>query len=329
MGRVLVTGGKGFLGTHLVRRLLADGQEVRVFAHRGSKQGEASPATTGCEVQWGDIRHLPDVEQAVEGMETVFHLVSNFRKGGSDKTDAYAVNVEGTKHVLGAAKKYGVGRVVHCSTIGVHGDVQSIPAHEETPFNPTDLYQETKLMAEQYVWKFHQETGLPISVVRPISLYGPEDLRMLKLFRTIKKRQFIYIGQGNVLFHPAYIDDVIEGFLLCASHEKAVGEAFIIGGDGYLPLQDLVDRISAQLQVPAPSMHIPLRPVEWLAGLCESVCTPLGIEPPLHKRRVSFFKNNRAFSIEKVKRVLGYAPRVSLEEGLKRTIRWYEDHGLL
>ncbi|WP_342348057.1 NAD-dependent epimerase/dehydratase family protein, partial [uncultured Nitrospira sp.] len=292
MGRVLVTGGKGFLGTHLVRRLLADGQEVRVFAHRGSKQG-AALCENGCEVIWGDIRNLPDVEQAVKGVEKVFHLVSNFRKGGSDKTDAYAVNVEGTKNVLTAARKYEVARVVHCSTIGVHGDVQSIPAHEETPFNPTDLYQETKLMAEQYVWKFHQETGLPISVVRPISLYGPEDLRMLKLFRTIKKRQFIYIGQGNVLFHPAYIDDVIEGFLLCASHEKAVGEAFIIGGDGYLPLHDLVDRISAQLQVPAPSMHIPLRPVEWLAGLCESVCTPLGIEPPLHKRRVSFFKNNR------------------------------------
>ncbi len=328
MGRVLVTGGKGFLGTHLVRRLLADGQEVRVFAHRVSKQGEAS-LDARCEVLWGDIRNLADVEQAVKGVEKVFHLVSNFRKGGSDKADAYAVNVEGTKNLLSAAEKYAVGRVVHCSTIGVHGDVQSIPAHEETPFNPTDLYQETKLMAEQYVWKFHQETGLPISVVRPISLYGPEDLRMLKLFRTIKKRQFVYIGKGNVLFHPAYIDDVIEGFLLCASHDKAVGEAFIIGGDGYLPLHELVDRISEQLQVPAPSMHIPLMPVEWLAGLCESVCTPLGIDPPLHKRRVSFFKNNRAFSIEKVKRVLGYAPRVSLEEGLKRTIHWYEDHGLL
>ncbi|HBP87448.1 MAG TPA: oxidoreductase, partial [Nitrospiraceae bacterium] len=316
-GRVLVTGGKGFLGSHLVRRLLAEGAEVRVFAHRGSNQGEDSSGAA-CEVVWGDIRNLPDVEQAVKGMEKVFHLVSNFRKGGSDKTDAYAVNVEGTQNVLNAAKRCGVGRVVHCSTIGVHGDVQTVPAHEETPFNPTDLYQETKLMAEQYVWQFHKETGLPISVVRPISLYGPEDLRMLKLFRTIKKRQFIYIGKGNVLFHPAYIDDVIEGFLLCATHEKAVGEAFIIGGDGYLPLHELVDRLSAHLQVPPPRLHIPLRPVEWLAGMCESVCTPFGIEPPLHKRRVSFFKNNRAFSIEKVKRVLGYTPRVSLDEGLKR-----------
>ncbi|WNM57943.1 NAD-dependent epimerase/dehydratase family protein [Candidatus Nitrospira allomarina] len=328
MGRVLVTGGKGFLGSHLVRRLLAEGEEVRVFGHRGSKQGEAL-RDNGSEVIWGDIRNLSDVEQAVHGVEKVFHLVSNFRKGGSDKADAYAVNVEGTKNVLKAARKYGVARVVHCSTIGVHGDVQAIPAHEGTPFNPTDLYQETKLKAEQYVWQFHQETGLPISVVRPISLYGPEDLRMLKLFRTIKKRQFIYIGKGNVLFHPAYIDDVIEGFLLCATHDKAVGEAFIIGGDGYLPLHDLVDRISAQFQVPPPRLHIPLRPVEWLATLCESLCTPLGIEPPLHKRRVSFFKNNRAFSIEKVKRVLGYAPRVPLDEGLKRTIRWYEEHGYL
>lgn len=201
--------------------------------------------------------------------------------------------------------------------MGVHGDVQTIPAHEETPFNPTDLYQKTKLMAEQYVWQFHKDTGLPISVVRPISLYGPGDLRMLKLFRTIKKRQFIYIGKGNVLFHPAYIDDVIEGFLLCATHQKAVGEAFIIGGDGYLPLQELVDLISAKLQVPSPRLHILLAPIEWLAGVRESMCAPLGIEPPLHKRRVCFFKNNRAFSIEKVKRNLGYSPKVPLEKGLK------------
>jgi len=323
MGLTLVTGGKGFLGSHLVARLRDCGEEVRVFAH-GLGNGKPEHEQ-GCEMVWGDIRDPIAVDQAVQGVERVFHLVSNFRKGGSDKKDAFAVNVEGTKHVLEASRKFGVKRLIHCSTIGVHGNVLTIPADEGTPFNPTDLYQETKLIAEQAVWEFYKQTGLPISVVRPISLYGPGDLRMLKLFRTIKKRQFVYLGKGAVLFHPAYIDDVINGFLLCGTHERAVGQAFIIGGEGYLPLHELVDLIAEQFQVPRPRVHIPLKPVEWLAGFCESLCTPLGIEPPLHKRRVSFFKNNRAFSVEKAKRQLGYIPRVSLKEGIQRTIHWYEE----
>lgn len=327
MGTILVTGGKGFIGGHLVSRLSQLGEKVRVFAHAPVK-GE-TPETAGDEVIWGDVRDSKAVERAVEGVEKVFHLVSNFRKAGSDKKEAYAVNVEGTVNVLRAAKKFGVKRFVHCSTIGVHGDVRSIPADERTPFNPGDLYQETKLMAEQRVWEFYEKTGLPIAVVRPISVYGPGDLRMLKLFRAIKKGQFIMIGDGKVLFHPAYIDDVVAGFIACGTHERAIGEAFIIGGEGYLSLKELVAMIAARLNVATPRLRIPLMPVEILAGLCEKVCVPWGIEPPLHKRRVSFFKNNRAFSIEKAQRLIGYCPTVLLEEGLDRTICWYQKNGYL
>ena len=103
-------------------------------------------------------------------------------------------------------------KLVHCSTIGVHGDVRKIPADEKTAFNPGDLYQETKLIAEKRVWEFSKETGLPISVIRPISMFGPGDLRMLKLFRMINKGRFIIVGNGNALFQPAYIDDVVKGF---------------------------------------------------------------------------------------------------------------------
>jgi len=325
MGTVLVTGGKGFLGQHLVSRLDELGEKVRIFARIPEGQKE-EPVNN---VVWGDIRDTKAVNRAVEGVDAVIHLVSNFRKGGSDKNEAYSINVEGTENVLNASLKYGVKRLIHCSTIGVHGDVRSIPANEETAFNPGDLYQETKLIAEKRVWEFYKKTGLPTTVIRPISLLGPGDLRMLKLFRMIKRGRFVMVGHGNVLFQPAYIDDVVRGFLLCLHNEKAVGEVFIIGGDEYLPLKALVRLIASDLKVPPPKLKLPLVPVLWLATLCEHLCAPFGIEPPLHRRRVSFFQNNRAFSIEKAKRVLAYKPQVSLREGIQRSIRWYEDHGWL
>lgn len=327
MSTVLVTGGEGFLGKHLVARLSKLGKRVRVFAraHTDTSQRQISESN----VIWGDIRDQKAVKKAVEGVATVIHLVSNFRKGGSDKKEAYTINVEGTENVLKAALKCGVKRLIHCSTIGVHGNILSIPADEETAFNPGDLYQETKLIAEKRVWEFYRKTGLPITVIRPISMFGPGDLRMLKLFRMIKKGRFVMVGNGKPFFQPAYIDDVVQGFILCLENENAIGEVFIIGGDEYLHLRELVQLIAEELGVQPPRLKIPLFPVLFLATLCEKICVPLGIEPLLHRRRVSFFQNNRAFSIAKAKKALSYKPQVSLRGGIKRTIRWYEEQGLL
>ena len=326
METVLVTGGQGFLGKHLVSYLTRAGKNVRILARKGNSQPQDGSEKN---IVWGDIRDREVVERAVEGVDKVVHLVSNFRKGGSDTKEAYAINVEGTENVLLAAQKKGVQRLVHCSTIGVHGSVKEIPATEETPFNPGDLYQKTKLIAEQRVWEFYRKTGLPISVIRPISMIGPGDLRMLKLFKMINQGKFVVVGDGSALFQPAYIDDVVAGFMLCLEHEKAVGEVFIIGGEEYVPLRKLFAIIADELGVPPPKLRLPLSPVLFLATLCEKVCVPFGIEPPLHRRRVSFFQNNRAFSIEKAKRLLGYTPQINLREGIKRTIQWYIENDML
>ena len=325
MDTVLVTGGKGFLGSHIVSQLEAEGKQVRVLARPAHKNKENESE----DIVWGDIRDPQAVDSAVQGVDNVIHVVSNFRQGGSDEKVAYATNVEGTLNLLNAAKKHNVKHLIHCSTIGVHGTVLEIPANEETAFNPTDLYQETKLIAEQKVWEFHKETGLPITVIRPISLFGPGDLRMLKLFKMIQKGRFFIVGKGEVLFHPAYIDDVVRGFMLCLNNKKAIGETFIIGGDKYLPLNDLCQLIADELEVDPPSVKVPMAPVLALATLCEKVCVPFGIEPPLHRRRVSFFQNNRAFSIQKVKDVLGYEPKYSLQETIHNTANWYKQQGYL
>lgn len=325
METVLVTGGKGFLGSHLVSQLQAEGKNVRILA----RPHHQTPEDEGKDIIWGDIRDPEAVDKAVAGVEYVIHVVSNFRQGGSDEKVAYATNVDGTINLLKAAQKHGVKHLIHCSTIGVHGTVLEIPANENTDFNPTDLYQETKLIAEQKVWEFHKETGLPITVIRPISLFGPGDLRMLKLFKMIQQGKFFIVGKGEVLFHPAYIDDVVRGFMMCLNNDKAIGETFIIGGDKYLPLNDLCQLIANELTVDPPSLRLPMAPVLAAATLCEKLCAPFGIEPPLHRRRVSFFQNNRAFSIQKVKDILGYEPQYSLQDTIHKTAEWYKQEGYL
>lgn len=327
MSVILITGGTGFLGSHLVNRLLELGEEVRVLGNAHGKPYSREGSSP--ELCLGDIRDKEFVDETVKGVDYVIHTVSNFRKGGSDKDQAYDINVTGTENILNSCLKHNVKRLVHCSTIGVHGDVREIPATEETPYNPCDLYQETKLIAEKKVWEFYKNNKLPISVVRPISMFGPGDKRMLKLFSMIKKGKFLKIGPCTAFFQPAYIDDVIDGFMLCLHHEKAVGESFIVGGEEYVPLEELFTIIASELDVKPPRIRIPLGPVLLLASICEKVCAPLGIAPPLHRRRVSFFQNNRAFSVQKAKNILGYESKVSLQSGVKKTIQWYRDKGWL
>lgn len=327
MTKILVTGGQGFLGSHIVTKLLDEGKKVRVLA-RPSKESNSDLAK-GVEIEYGDIRDSKAVEDAVNGVDIIIHVVSNFRKGGSDKKEAYDINVGGTLNVLAAAQKYNVKQIIHCSTIGVHGTVLEIPATETTAFNPTDLYQETKLIAEKKVWDFYKKTGLPVTVIRPISLFGPGDKRMLKLFSMIQKERFFIVGDGNVYFHPAYIDDVVQGFILCLNNEKAFGEVFIIGGDEYTTLNRLCELIAQELGVKPPRMRVPLKPVLALATLIETICEPFNISPPLHRRRVSFFQNNRAFSIDKARKILDYEPHFSLDEIIRKTIQEYRKEGWL
>jgi dihydroflavonol-4-reductase len=325
--RVLITGGLGFLGSALVNEFSTAGCEVRIFSRLGRRPPQfVHPA--GHPIVWGDIRDASAVDRAVEGTDVVVHTVSNFREARTDD-QAFSINVAGTDNLLRAAARSHVDRVVVCSTIGVHGNLRHAPGSEESPFNPGDVYQETKVEVERRARLFEQETGVPVCILRPASLYGPGDLRMLKLFRLIQRRRFVLFGKGDAFFHPAYIEDVARGFVLAAFHEAAKGQTFILGGDGYLKLGELIALIAKHLGVPAPRIRLPLRPFEALAAVCEAVCRPFNLEPPLHRRRMSFFRNNRAFTIDKAKRILGYQPQVGISEGLERTILWYEARGLL
>ena len=322
----LVTGATGFTGGHLARELRRRGWQVRALV-RDPGKADALQAL-GVEIARGDLTDAEAVERAVAGCSHVFHIAALYREAKHPDHVYRAVNVTGTQHLLDAAERYGVERFVHCSTAGVHGDVDRLPADEEAPFNPGDIYQETKLEGELLV-KQAAEAGVPGTIFRPIGIYGPGDLRFLKLFKAIHTGRFRMFGHGEVAYHLTYIADLVEGILLCAEHPAAVGEVFILAGPRYTSINELVELVAAALDRAPPKGHLPLAPLLAAAWLCEGICRPLGIDPPLHRRRCDFFHKSRGFTSAKANRLLGYRPEVDLAEGLRRTAAWYFEQGHL
>ncbi len=329
--RVLVTGATGFTGGHLAATLARGGDEVRALVRPKSRaRFERSPlVAAGVQAYEGDLGDPSSVGHAVDGVEIVYHIAATYREAGQPDAAYRAINVDGTRHLLAAARQAGVRRLVHCSTGGVHGHIAHPPANEDAPFNPGDIYQDTKLEAEQLARAFGVETGFDVVVARPIGIYGPGDTRFLKMFRGLKHGRFPMLGSGEVFYHLTFIDDLVEGFRLCGTVAAARGRTYILAGPRYTTLAELVALVAKDLGVEPPRVHWPVWPV-WTAGLmCELVCVPLRIEPPLYRRRVDFYTKSRAFDTTRARTELGYLPKVDLEEGIHRTSEWYRREGLL
>jgi nucleoside-diphosphate-sugar epimerase len=311
-----------------VRTLASRGYQVRGFQHRAVPESDLS-SLPGVEIAIGDLRDRTAIERAVAGMEVVYHVAAIYRQAGVSPDVYRAVNATAVGHLVEAAAAAGVRRVVHCSTVGVHGDIDHPPANEDAPLKPGDIYQQTKLEGEQLAREVGARTRLEVTIVRPSGIYGPGDRRLLKLFRGIARRRWVTLGRGRIYYHLTYVDDLIEGFRLCAEHPAAANRTYILAGAEVTTLNDLVGLIAGALEVPRPRVHLPVWPF-WLAGAaCEAVCVPLGVEPPIYRRRVDFFTKSRAFDINRARREIAYAPQVTLRDGVTRTIEWYRAHGWL
>lgn len=324
--KIALTGATGYTGSRLLGLLLARGHDVRALARPSSSRPRESTAVAWVE---GDLRERAAVERLVEGADAVVHVGAVYRTAGHPDAYYRDVNVGGTEHLLEAAARAGVRRFVHTSTVGVHGDVHDPPADEESPIAPGDVYQATKAEAEALALAFHRDRGVPVVVVRPAAIYGPGETRLLKLFRAIARGRYAIVGSGRAFYHPVYIDDLLQGYLLALDRPGVVGEAFILAGPRYVTQRELASLVARHTGGRVLPFRLPAAPLRWAGALVEAVCVPLGIEPPLHRRRVEFWTKSRAFSIDKARRVLGYDPRVDVDEGVARTARWYRNAGWL
>src|SRR5680860_189751 len=154
---------------------------------------------------------------------------------------------------------------------------------------------------------------------------------MQKMFKMIAEKRWIFFGNGRAYLHTVYIDDLVDGFILCSQKEEAIGQVFIIGGEKYISLNELSALIAAEFNVKTPKIHVPYKPIELLAVCVEKTWKLLKIksQPPIYKRRVAFFKKSRAFSIEKARTLLGYTPKVDLKTGIHLTSQWYIQNGYI
>ncbi|MGI9326439.1 MAG: NAD-dependent epimerase/dehydratase family protein [Pseudomonadales bacterium] len=325
--KVLVTGATGFTGLNLSKALAKAGHQVLALA-RDSSDCSALEAT-GIECLRIDLFDTEGVRGAMEQVEVVYHLAAAYRTEHADQSEFWRVNVEATQALLENAAAAGVRRFVHCSTVGVQGEITEPPAAEDYRLKPGDHYQASKLEGEQRALEFNGRDGLETTVIRPVGIYGPGDDRFLKLFKAIDRGLFLMIGSGQTLYHMTYIDDLVQGFQLAGTHDAAPGEVFTICGPEVGTLNELAQVIANALDKKLRQFRVPLWPVLAAAHVSDWLFKRFGAQSPLYPRRVEFFRFSRAFTSEKAQRMLGYEPEVSLNEGVRRTIAAYRQEGLL
>lgn len=326
--RVLVTGATGFTGALLVKKLVAAGVSVTAIARASSSLEQFA----GMPINWvrGEVYDPATVQQATKDVEYIFHVAAAFRQAKIADEEYARVHIESTKLLAEAAcANPSFKRFIHVSTMGVHGHIQNPPGNEESPFAPGDLYQITKADAELWLREFAPANKLPFTIIRPTGIFGPGDRRLLKVFKMAAMPWYPVLGFGRCLYHLIHVEDLTDAILLAAVREDALGEAFIIGNESAIGLNEMVRIVADELGRSPRALRVPAWPVFLLAGVCEAVCRPLGIEPPLYRRRVAFFTKDRSFDTSKMRRRLGFTTRFSNEDGIRQTARWYIEKGWL
>jgi dihydroflavonol-4-reductase len=330
--RLLVTGGTGFIGSHLAEQGRKLGAEVVVLGLTDRPEERANAELLrglGAEVLSGSITDAELCRRAVRGATHVFHLAVAMREGA--KTDQYfeSVNLDGTRVLLEASVAEGVRRFVYCSTIGIYGHRAPGITREDSPLAPGNIYERTKVAAERLVRELGAERSLPWTVLRPADVYGPRDQRLLKLFKGVAAGKFPLFGGGGGRRHMIYVDDVVSGFFRACEREAALGESFILAGPRACTLRELIAEVQRATASPRYGVRLPLKPMLLVAGMVEDVSRVAGIEPPIYRRRMDFFWSDSEFDTTRARQALDWAPRVDLPEGIRRTLEDYRKSGAL
>jgi nucleoside-diphosphate-sugar epimerase len=324
---VLVTGGTGFIGRHLVAALRAQDTPVRVVIRRADLAD--SIAALGAEPVVGDLRDPAVVPRAVAGVRAVYHLAGRLFSPGEPSREYERLHVDATAALLEASVAAGnIDFFLLCSTTGVHGATGSRLPREDDPGQPTNAYEATKARAEKIASDVAKRHGLNVVIARPGLVYGPGDRHLLGLFRAIRGGYYRVIGSGGNRFHPIYIDDLIRGLLLSASAAKRDCPAYHLVGSRPVSMRELSDSIGASLGRPVPKMHLPTPLALALGGAMEMLPVPRRMLP-LTRSRVRFMTQDRAYDDSRARTELGFVPRIELQEGLDRTVAWYRNNSLL
>ena len=323
---VLITGGNGLLGRHLVAALEGRGDRPSVLALPG--EDTTLLEQRGVTVFRGDITRPHTLTETLDAADAVVHL-AGMMGVWRPAEDYHAVNVTGTENVCRVALSVGVRRVVHVSSWTVYGMALGEPAREEFPLRPfREPYAITKAAGDRAVQRMIAEDGLPAVIVRPGTFFGPGDrLHFGRMADRLSAGRGMIVGAGDNALPFVYVTDVVQGLLLALDDERAVGRAYNISNDSPLTQEELLQAIAAAIGVTAPRLHVPYRPLYVAGSVAEGLAalTRAKHKPVVTRLGIKLFGTDNRHAIDKARRDLGYSPRVSLRDGVKLAAAWYLD----
>jgi nucleoside-diphosphate-sugar epimerase len=323
--RILVTGGTGFLASHLIPALQARGDAVRALVQPSSDT--TLLGQVGADIHTGDVRLPATLAAAMRDVDAVFHLAAAIGVRRPLR-DYHAVNVIGTENVCRAALAAGVERLVHVSSTSVYKQGLGVPVDETSPLAPpADPYAVTKAAGDSLVQRLIAEEHLPASIVRTSTIFGPGDhLNFGRIADRLLAGTGIVIGSGRNRVSFAYVDDVVRGLLLVLEDEAAAGEIYNITDDSGPTQAELLREIADQLGAEMPRIHVPYRLLYSTAFLAERLAQATRSEHAAVTRfGVMLYGADNRFAIDKARAALGYEPRVSLREGASIAAEWYRE----
>lgn len=326
--KVLVSGATGFLGGRIIAKLLDEGHEV-VGVVRSTSNTEGLPKAV--EIKEADLFDISSLEDAVQGVDAVIHLAAYFNFYPADEELMFKVNVEGTKNIMNACVGTSIERFIYCSTTETIGAVRFPPGTEDTELRPNYSYGESKVLAEQAIREITADTGLAHIILRPTGVMGEGDLYVMY-------EVALELYNGKVFALPrdlsagimfTHVDDVVSGFIAALNPMAALNNTIILCPDEAISWEEFVDIMTTALGVKPPRLRVP----GFLAKFGMALLSPFKNRKKMtffwHPKSVDMILAQHVYSNEKAKRLLGWAPQVTMLEGYQRAIKWYFEQGLL
>lgn len=325
--KTLVTGATGFVGRALVAALRARGDTVRALVRRSSDaKALARLRHLGAETRDGDVEDEASIARAAAGVEVIFHAAGYASLRG-DKKRHEAVNLIGTENALGAAKTAGVRRLVHVSSAGVTKSMRPRSyVHEDLPQPPSflDAYCETKALAEDLVIAANGGAFETVTL-RPAWIWGPDDTTLLPTFiRPLREGRFVWIDGGQSLVATSYIRSVTDALLLAAKVPEAAGRVYYITDDERVTAREFLTQLFGAVSLTPPRRSLPLGVAATVAWVAEKLMR----NPPFTRSEVASLGVSAHFNIQRARKELGYAPALTIAEGMERLRAWVKARGV-
>ncbi len=324
----LITGAGGLVGSSLAEACVKRGYKVKALIRTGSDGSFLEKL--GVEVVRGDLQDKSLPIEATQGVDTVFHCAAKVGDWGS--VDSYRqVNVEGLRKLLDSLNPAQLYKFVHFSSLGVYEARHHHQTDESTP--PPDQhfdgYTQSKMESEKLALQYHKDKGYPIVVLRPGFIYGPRDRTVLpRLMEKLKTKEVKYIGSSSYAMNNIFVGNLVQAAFLALDNPNAVGEVFNLTDGEKVSKKRFITTIAKGMNLPTPFfLPVPLWLVKLIASSMEKKALKRGAleAPKITKANIKFLGLNLDFSIEKAKRILGYAPAKTFDEGMAETLNWYKN----